>query len=227
MEPVCSSNEGHRNVRGWGFDMTTELMGAILFTEGWNGYFVFNSECGAPTTPFCISKKHSHFAYQANTFPPQVSRSISSVVVTRSSNIRPYIHSVIMPSGRQLDRTGLSQLEHQLLAVLRTNDVNIISKLHARLSQFELQVEQAVSTNSLSQDEAKALFYLSQNVNASHRHSLPPRAAWFKKWASCCLRKAILSRPASRSLSSAVVTRSSNLRPYIHSYIRPTSIYPS
>ncbi|KNZ53244.1 uncharacterized protein VP01_32g25 [Puccinia sorghi] len=69
-----------------------------------------------------------------------------------------------MSSDHKLDRTGLSQLEHNLLIALRTNDVNFISKTHAQLSQFELQLEQDVSTNSLSQDEAKALFYLSQNV---------------------------------------------------------------
>ncbi|KAA1139153.1 hypothetical protein PGTUg99_036768 [Puccinia graminis f. sp. tritici] len=58
----------------------------------------------------------------------------------------------------------LSALQHDLLAALRTNDGSRLAEFDNQLSQLVIEAEAAASSDSMSQDEAKALLCLSHNV---------------------------------------------------------------
>ncbi|WAR53736.1 hypothetical protein PtB15_3B245 [Puccinia triticina] len=58
----------------------------------------------------------------------------------------------------------LPNLEHDLLMALKTNDTDGLIDFGARFSQLVDEVEQAVLTSSISQDQAEAHFCLSHNL---------------------------------------------------------------
>ncbi|KAI7964026.1 hypothetical protein MJO29_004453 [Puccinia striiformis f. sp. tritici] len=74
-------------------------------------------------------------------------------------------------SDPTFNRQELSNLEHDLLAALKTNDVDGLNNFGTRFSQLVHQVEEALPTHSISLDEAKAFHHLSQNVYIASSHA--------------------------------------------------------